>query len=114
MLARRLPLTAYGIQNDPNINLAVKQLGAFQIMDREDEELFTMTVEPQDTIASVKEKLSEAEGTPYEYIQLYDSGTMLRDDERTLASLNIEVTDTVEAYFARSCYEADLEERLSW
>ena len=100
MLVRRAPLTVYGVHKDPNLNLAVKQLGPFRIFDQ-DGELFTMCVEPRDTIKEVKRKLSEAEGTPEEYITLYHDGAELSDDERTLTSCNIEVTSTVEASILR-------------
>ena len=102
-LARRVPLTVYGIDKNPKLSLAVKQLGPFRIVDREDGELFTMTVEPGDTIKDVKDKLTEAEGTVADCIMLFHDGEALMNF-RTLASYNLDVTSTVEAYFFAYSY----------
>ena len=101
LLRRDARLTEYGVEKNPNLNLAAKQLGPFKINNIEDNELFTMFVEPKDTIKYVKDKLSEAEGTPTECISLYHENGAVLSNERTLTSYTLDVTSAIKASFER-------------
>ena len=108
VLPRAARLCEYVIEKDPNVYLAVQQLGTFTVYSMTTGENFMMEVDVQDTVRSVKRKLQDQEGTPAVRIKLYflsKEALFLTspelDDARTLNSYRIETTSKLHAWFER-------------
>ena len=95
-------LDHYNLQKEPNLSLAVQQLGSLKVFEGLTGLLFTMDVELTDTIDTVKAIIEEKEGTPPEEQEIYweddplTRGLQEIEGHRTLASCNIEKTSQLQ------------------
>ena len=97
-------LSDYNLQKEPNLSLAVQQLGSLRVFEGLTGLTFTMDVELTDTIGTVKAIIEEKEGTPPEEQEIYweddplTRGLQQIEGHRTLSSCNIEKTSQLQLF----------------